>query len=102
MNGNITKALNLLSSISQRHPELHIETKMGEGDIAETWIQAILDSDEEDKRRAKEEGLFRIRWGGHIAEDYLYRLEDYEAVADYIEKNGAFPAELALEDKRGA
>ena len=101
MERDITKALNVLSSISQRHPELHLDCELeDEESIAEEWVEAICD-DTEEKLREKEVGLFRIRWGGSTSQDFLYRLEDYEAIADYIEQYGTFPVELALED-RGA
>lgn len=101
MERNIATALKVLNSVSMRHPELQLEkqvSEMQDDDFAKAWVQAVVDASKEEKRRAKETGVFRIRWGDTPSKEYLYRLEDYKEVADYIEAHGDFPTELALED----
>ena len=99
MERDFTKALNILSGLSQKYKEPDTDGGEEGEEFRKAWIDAVIKADKERKRREKEEGLFRIGWGGHCTPDTLYRLEDYEAIADYIEKHGAFPLDLALEEK---
>lgn len=99
MERDIAKALRVLSDISSRHPELKLEADLEDGDLSKIYMEAIRKADAQRKRREKETGLFRVRWGHSASgETFLYRLEDYEAVADRLEEEGDFPRELVIEE----
>ena len=99
-NDNI-KALNLLHKLAEQYPEIEIPDPTDEDiDISEAWREAVELADQQHKARAKETGVFRVCYGVSGI-TYLYRLEDYEAVADHLETTGELPADLALEIEKG-